>query len=110
MSEPKQTPIRAYVVRRFRLSTVAAVELFGREVWREFTGLAHDRLATEWAASWDKHLRDEWEVVRTSVGMIMQEYTKALRRAGVKDETLDEALLKVKVIAEGLKGVPINVA
>ena len=109
MSE-KQTPIRAYVVRRFRLSTVAAVKLFGREVWREFTGLAHDRLATEWAADWDKHLRGEWETVRASVGMIMQEYTKALRRAGVPDKMIDAAFLKVKAIAEELKGVPIDVA
>jgi hypothetical protein len=91
-----QTPaLYAEITGRTKRTTTARLVIFDKQIGRVFTGTGHHDKAVAWVNEWNAHLAREWMGVRETTAFIMQDFTEALRKNGVSEQAIANAMKEI---------------
>lgn len=101
MPDDTNQPLHAEILREGGDYTTVRLTLLGKHHDHTFRGPEHRVRSAAWVNEWNAHFEAEWLGVRETSAQVMERFIQALRREGVGELTIDEAMRVVKQDAAG---------
>jgi len=89
-------PLHARLVASHHGFTRTCLDVFGKEVHQTFSSPNHESDARAWVAEWNAHFVHQWDGVRGTSAAVLNAFVDALRREGVPENTITNAIESMK--------------